>query len=345
MLSEKEVEQLRGILAPKQRIVVCCHKSPDGDAIGSSLAWASFLRRTGDEGRQVTVAVPDAAPNFLRWMEGYKDVVCYDKHPDKVKALLDEADLLCCLDFNSLSRTEAMEEALADCKAPRLLIDHHIGPNVEAEMTISQPNMCSTSEMVFNIVSELGGYDDMTTEEAQNIYCGMMTDTGAFTFNSNYPEIFYTIGRLVAKGIDKDDIYKKVFHNFTMSALKLRAYVVLKKLRYIKALHAAYFTLTKEEMERFYYLKGDLEGLVNEPLRVKGMKLSISLRQDTEQENLVLVSLRSSNGFHCEEVARQFFNGGGHADAAGGKLYCSMEEAESIANNAILAFRESLSGK
>ena len=342
MLSDAELEQLRSILAPKQNIVVCCHKSPDGDAMGSSLAWASYLRRTGNEGRKVTVVIPDSAPDFLRWMQGYKDVVRYEKDKELVQTLLDEADLVCCLDFNMLSRTEMMQDVLAQCKAPRLLIDHHIGPDIETVMSISHPEKSSTSEMIFRIIEQMGGYDDMTRSEADNIYCGMMTDTGAFTYNSTDPAIFYIIGRLMEKGVDKDEIYKKVYHNYRMSALKLRSYVIWRKLRYIKALHAAYFTLTKAEMERFHYLKGDLEGLVNEPLQVRGMKLSISLREDTEQDNLVLVSLRSSNGFHCEEMARTYFNGGGHADAAGGKLYCSIKEAEAIANKAILAYRGKL---
>ena len=342
ILSESEVQQLKSILAPKRNIVVCCHKSPDGDAIGSSLAWASYLRRTGGEGRKVTVVIPDAAPDFLHWMSGYQEVIRYDKKSEVVRELLSVADLVCCLDFNSLSRTEGMQEVLEECQADRLVIDHHLNPDIDAVMTISHPEKCSTSDMVFNVICQLDGYDDMTLAEAKCIYCGMMTDTGAFAYNSTDPEIFFTIGKLMKKGVDKDDIYKKVYHNYSMSALKLRAYVILRKLKHVRALHACYFTLTKEEMKRYHYIKGDLEGLVNEPLQVKGMKLSISLREDTEKPNLVLVSLRSSNGFHCEEVARRFFNGGGHEDAAGGKLYCSIEEAETVANSAILAFREQL---
>lgn len=344
ILSESEVQQLRSILAPKRNIVVCCHKSPDGDAIGSSLAWASFLKRTGGEERVVTVTVPDADPDFLHWMPGHNDILRHNKHPEKVKALLDEADLVCCLDFNTLSRTENMQEVLEECKADRLVIDHHLGPDIDAVMTISHPERCSTSDMVFSIICQLDGYDNMTLAEAKCIYCGMMTDTGAFTYNSADPEIFFTIGKLMEKGVNKDQIYKKVYHNYSMSALKLRAYVIVHKLKHVRALHACYFTLTKEEMKRYHYIKGDLEGLVNEPLQVKGMKLSISLREDTEIPNKVLVSLRSSNGFHCEEVARRFFNGGGHEDAAGGKLFCSIEEAEAVANKAILAFREELKG-
>ena len=345
ILSESEVQQLRGILAPKRNIVVCCHKSPDGDAVGSSLAWASYLRRLGGEERKVMVILPDAAPDFLHWMNGYEEALRHNKQAERVQAALDAADLVCCMDFNTLSRTDNMQEVLEQCQAPRLLIDHHIGPDIDTEMSISRPDLSSTCELVFRLICQLGGYDDMPLNEAKNIYCGLMTDTGAFTYNSNRPEIFQIVALLMAKGVNKDAIYKKVYHNYSMYALRLRSYVILKKLRYIRELHAAYFTLTKGEMEKFRYIKGDLEGLVNEPLQVKGMKLSISMREDTEQPNLILVSLRSSHGFHCEEMARKFFNGGGHEDAAGGKLYCSIGEAEVIANNAILAYREQLGGR
>ena len=171
---------------------------------------------------------------------------------------------------------------------------------------------------------------DMAKDCAQCIYCGMMTDTGGFTYNSTRPEIYFVIGQLLSKGIDKDNIYNRVFHNYSVNALRFRAHIIANKMKVVNELHASYFIVTKEDMHRFHFIKGDLEGVVNSPLQIKGLKLSISLREDTERHNLVLVSLRSSNGFHCQPMAVQFFNGGGHADASGGKLYCSITEAEQI---------------
>lgn len=348
ILTDAEVSLLRETLASAHNIVVCCHKSPDGDAVGSSLAWAEFLSAQGarvDSGeRRVTVVLPDAAPDFLHWMPGFQKVMRYDKKPEEVKALFDGADLVCCMDFNTSSRTDEMQQLLDECKAPKLLIDHHLGPDIDTVMSISRPEASSTCELVFCLIHQLGGYEEMTIDCATNLYCGLMTDTGAFAYNSSRPEVFFIVSRLLEKGINKDRIYRRVYHSYSLNAIRLRSYVISRKMQVVERLHAAYFTITKAEMKRFRFIRGDAEGLVNEPLRIKGMKLSISLREDTEKPNLILVSLRSSNGFHCEKMAREWFNGGGHEDAAGGRLYCSMEEAEQVTLKAIMAYQIQLGG-
>jgi phosphoesterase RecJ-like protein len=166
----------------------------------------------------------------------------------------------------------------------------------------------------------------------------MMTDTGGFTFNSCNPDIFFIISQLLTKHINKDKIYRNVYHNFSENRLRLTGYVMYEKLIVLAQHHASYFTLTREDLKRFHFIKGDAEGLVNMPLQIKGMKLSISLREDTERDNLVWVSLRSVDQFPCNQVAAQFFNGGGHLNASGGRLNCSIEEAVKITEQAIAAF-------
>ena len=338
-LQTADLQALRLLISSSSNVVVCCHKSPDGDAVGSSLALAEYLR---SQGKEVHVVLPDAAPAFLHWLPGYNTTLRYDKSPEEVKSVFSSADLICCMDFNTLSRVEDMKELVEESKASKLLIDHHLNPDVAAALTISRPEMSSTCELLFCLLWQLDAYTEMSMDCAMNIYCGMMTDTGGFTYNSTRPEIFFIISKVLAKGVDKDLAYNKVYHNFSTSCMRLRSYVMLKKMQVIEHLHAAFFSITRAEMRRFRFQKGDAEGLVNEPLKIKGLKLSISLREDTERPHLVLVSLRSSCGFHCEPVARQFFNGGGHADAAGGKLYCSIADAEQIAIKSILAFESEL---
>ena len=165
-----------------------------------------------------------------------------------------------------------------------------------------------------------------------------MTDTGGFTYNSTRPEIFYIISLLLAKGIDKDRIYRNVFHTFSPMRLRLTGYVLYEKLRILTPLRASYYIITKEEQRRFNFIKGDAEGLVNMPLQIKGHRLSISLREDSENENVVWISLRSVDDFPCNEMSARFFNGGGHKNAAGGKLYCNVAEAEKIVQDAIRAY-------
>lgn len=339
VLNDSELTQLRQLIVDCKRVVVICHKSPDGDAIGSSLAWAEYLRQ---QGKEVSVVVPDAYPDFLQWLPNTQLIMRYDKKAEEVKTVFEQADLVCCMDFNESSRVEELQPLLDAFQGKRLMIDHHLNPNLDDAMVISRSQLCSTCELVFSILWQLDAYEPMTHAMAVCLYCGMMTDTGGFTYNSTRPEIFYIISLLLDKRVNKDLVYNRVYHNYSADAIRLRGYVISRKMRVSNELHAAYFTLTRDEMKRYHFIKGDAEGLVNEPLRIKGMKVSISLREDTEKPNLILVSLRSSCGFHCAEMARRFFNGGGHEDAAGGKLFCSITEAEQITTQAILAFREQL---
>lgn len=339
VLNDSELTQLRQLIVDCKRVIVICHKSPDGDAIGSSLAWAEYLRQ---QGKDVSVVVPDAYPDFLQWLPNTQLIMRYDKKAEEVKTVFEQADLVCCMDFNESSRVEELQPLLDAFQGKRLMIDHHLNPNLDDAMVISRSQLCSTCELVFSILWQLDAYEPMTHAMAVCLYCGMMTDTGGFTYNSTRPEIFYIISLLLDKRVNKDLVYNRVYHNYSADAIRLRGYVISRKMRVSNELHAAYFTLTRDEMKRYHFIKGDAEGLVNEPLRIKGMKVSISLREDTEKPNLILVSLRSSCGFHCAEMARRFFNGGGHEDAAGGKLFCSITEAEQITTQAILAFREQL---
>ncbi|MBP5257184.1 MAG: DHH family phosphoesterase [Prevotella sp.] len=339
LLDNTTLQQLRQTIDDCRNVVVCCHKSPDGDAIGSSLAIADYLRQ---KGKTVNVCIPDAFPDFLKWLKGTKGILRFDWHKDRIANLMANADTIFCMDFNSPSRLDSMEPLLVNSKARKVLIDHHLSPDIDATPLLSFPQMCSTCELLFRLLWQLGEYDNITREMTEALYCGMMTDTGGFTYASTRPEIYYIISLMLAKGIDKDLIFKYVFHNYSADCIRLRGYVMNEKLNVIDSLHASYYSVTKEEMKRFNFKKGDLEGLVNEPLRIKGHKLSISLREDTEKPNLTHVSLRSAWGFHCAEMATKFFNGGGHDDAAGGRLFCGIEEAENIALKAILAYKDLL---
>ena len=326
ILKDRECEKLEKLIGESERVVVTCHKSPDGDAIGSCLAWAENL--TTQHGKEPVIVVPDAYPDFLQWLPGTERVVRHDKHRERVEMLLQTADLVFCLDFNSPDRTEDMQAALEATSAKRIMIDHHLNPCMNTVLTISHPEMSSTAELIFRIIWQMGDFEAITKKCATALYCGMMTDTGGFTYNSTRPEIFYIIGLLLTKGIDKDKIYRKVYNNYGESAIKMRGYMMYKKLQVFPESHACYFAVSRKEMLQFHFIKGDAEGLVNEPLRIKGMKLSVSLREDDRHANLVWVSLRSVGDFPCNDIAEQYFNGGGHKNASGGKLYCSLEQAE-----------------
>lgn len=335
IITEEQCLLLKSLIDEAQNIVITCHQSADGDAIGSSLGWADYLKSVGKE---PTIIVPDQYPDYLHWLPNTDKIIRYDKHREQCDLLLSIADLVFCLDFNSPARVDEMQQSLVGAKAKRVLIDHHLNPEVPCVLTISRPEMSSTSEMVFRLVWQLGAFDGLKKHFATPIYCGMMTDTGGFTYNSNSPDIYFIISQLLTKGIDKDRIYRNVYHNFSENRLRLTGFVMLERLVVMGDLHASYYALRREDLKRFHFVKGDAEGLVNMPLQIKGHRLSISLREDTDKPNLVWVSLRSVDDFPCNKMAAEFFNGGGHLNAAGGRLYCPLNEAIEVARKAITAY-------
>ena len=338
-MTEGECSLLRSFIADADSIVLCCHQNADGDALGAMLGWGEVLRQMGKDPLMV---VPDQYPDYLLWLPNTEKVVRYDKRRDYVNTVLKIADLVFCLDFNSAQRTDDMADALCASPAQKVLIDHHPNPDVPTTLCISHPEMSSTCELVFRIVWQMGLFDNLGKHFAIPIYCGMMTDTGGFTFNSNNPEIFYIISQLLTKRINKDKIYRNVYHNYSEHRLRMVGHVLCNRLVVDEKHHAAYYTLTREDQKQFRFIKGDAEGLVNMPLQIKGLKLSISLREDTDRDRTVWVSLRSVDDFPCNEVAAQFFNGGGHLNASGGRLYCSMAEAVKIVEQALQAFENKL---
>ena len=335
ILTSDQVAQLSHLISDAKNIIITCHKSPDGDAIGSTLGWAEYLRSIG---KDPTIIVPDQYPDFLSWIPNTEKIVRYDKHPEKCDMLFKIADLVFCLDYNTTSRVDEMEKALVNSTAPKVLIDHHLDPDVPAVLTISHPDLSSTCELVFRIVWQLDGFNRLSKQFAIPIYCGMMTDTGGFLYNSTRSEIYFIIGELLTKHIDKDKIYRNVYHNYSESRIRLMGFVMYEKLVYLPESHAAYYSLTRQEQKRFHFIKGDAEGLVNIPQQIKGLKLSISLREDTDKPNIVWVSLRSVDDFPCNKMAEEFFNGGGHLNASGGRINGTMEEAIAIVNQAIKAY-------
>ena len=318
-----------------KQVAVLGHISPDGDAMGSTLAMAHYLRR---KGKNVQVIVPTSYPDFLAWLPGASEVLVYEYAKQAVYQYIADVDLVICMDFNSVKRLEQLSRIVENHHAPMITVDHHLNPDTNVDLLVSDASASSTCEIVFSMLYQLEGMDAFTEEMAECVYCGMMTDTGSFTYNSNRSELFYIISLLLSKGIDKDRIYRNVYHSFSVSRLRLEGYILHEKMQYFQEDHAALFTLTREEMKAFQYKKGDAEGLVNLPLQIRGTKLSVSLREDTEKD-LVRVSLRSVDDFPCNLMAEEFFNGGGHLNASGGNLPMTMDKAVEVAQKAIEAYR------
>lgn len=320
------------------KLVIVTHVSPDGDALGSSLGLYHFL---SSQGKTVNVIVPNAFPDFLRWMPGAKDIIRYDKYAEFADKLIGEADVICCLDFNALSRIDKMSKVVGEAPGRKVMVDHHLDPEPFCNVTISHPEISSTSELVFRLICRMGCFDDISFEGAECIYTGMMTDTGGFTYNSNSREIYFIISELLSKGIDKDEIYRRVFNTYSEGRLRLMGYVLYEKMQVFAQFRSALIWLTKAEQGQFQYMKGDTEGFVNMPLQIKGICFSVFLREDTEK-NMIKVSLRSVGEFPCNKVAAEFFNGGGHLNASGGECYGTMDEAIELFKRALVKYENLL---
>ena len=321
-------------------IVICTHVNPDGDAIGSSLALKHYLER---KGKQAIVVVPNIFPDFLKWLPGADSILIYTKQQEQVKAVVDAADLVIVCDLNQPNRLAGLEETIMASKAPRILIDHHLDPDTNfCQEIVSHPEMCAAAEVICHMLSGWGELDSISFEEATCLYCAMMCDTGAFSFNSNRPIIYEYISRLLAHGIDKDQIYRNVFWTASEGRLRLQGYLLYVNMKVLHDRNAAIITLTNEERRRFKVKNGDTEGIVNIPLQMLGTKLSIFITEDTEHPGTMKLSLRSVGDFPCDQMASRFFGGGGHKNASGGKLQCTMEEALEKVKAAIDSYADML---
>jgi len=340
IISQQEAEQLTALLSQAEKIVITAHQSPDGDAVGSASALALLMQRLG---KQVTVVMPNEFPNFLKWMPLAQQMLTHDGMRTQADKAVRGADLIWCLDHNAASRMGELGETVMQSEAPRVMIDHHLNPDTQwCTLTISHPEMCSTCEVLYTLMEQMGWSSGLTHDEAVGIYAGMMTDTGGFTYASTRPEIFEIISRLLRAGIDKDRIYRNVYYTCSTDRMLLMGYMLYVKMEVMHPYHAALMTLTNRERRHYKTRNGDTEGFVNLPLQIEGMRLSIFLREDTETPGLIRVSTRSVDDFPCNEMAARFFNGGGHKNAAGGRLQGTMEEAIEVVKVALAAYADQL---
>ena len=323
-ISKENIEALRGLIECEPRnVVVLSHTNPDGDALGSSLAWAEALRQRG---HKVTCIVPNRFPYYLEWMSGLEDMVIFKcDQEQRAAAAVAEAELIFCLDFHSLHRLDApLSELIAsNTTARRILIDHHLDPPQEFDIMFSYPDASSTSYLVYKVIEALWGAQSVTAKQAEVLYVGMMTDTGNFSFSHLTPDLYMSLAVLCATGINIPQIYNNVYNSFTEGRARLFGYTINRKMKTLRKGTVAYMSLTEAEMRRFWFQQGDNEGFVNYPLTIKKMRMSAIF---TEHTDFIRVSLRSRGNVDVNLFANRYFNGGGHKNAAGGKSFVTMEE-------------------
>ena len=324
IITQEKVERIRRYIERGERFVILSHTSPDGDAIGASLGLFHYLTAIN---KIVTVIIPDEMPVCLRWLKGTKDILTCKKYPDYCAQLIKEADVIFCLDFNSPIRLGELGALLSSAQGKKVLIDHHPDPDPMFNVSISYPQISSTSELIFRLICQMGDFEQITKVGAEAIYTGMMTDTGGFTFNSNSSEIYFIISELIKKGINKDWIYSRIYNTFSEGRMRLMGYTLYEKMKLFPDCGTALLVLSEEEMKRFDYKNGDTEGFVNLPMCIDGIIFSVFIR---EMRRVIKLSFRSLGGFPSNLMASEHFNGGGHTNASGGEFDGSLEDAVAL---------------
>ncbi len=339
-MTEQELLKLKEILDTPQKVAIIMHKSPDADAIGSSLGVSHFLKKLK---HKVTVLSPNVFPDFLNWMPGAKSIITYDKKPKEAVAAIRKADFIVCLDFNGLKRIDELGVEVAKADAVIMLVDHHPQPENFADIAFHSVKASSTAELVFDLIEKLGETDRVNKDIANCLYAGIMTDTGSFRFSSTTTHTHYVVAELMEKGAEITKVYKLINDNNREIRLRLMGFALMEKMKIFPEYATGFIALTQSDLKRFDYKDGDTEGLVNEPLSVQGVVFSALF---TEKENgEIRISFRSKDTFDVNKFARANFEGGGHVNAAGGMSDLSMDETIMKFLGLLSSYKKELTGK
>ncbi len=322
----KKIENIHSLaekICKAEDIVLVGHVNPDGDSIGSLMGMKGYLETIG---KKAVALVPNGYPDFLSYLDPYKEILLYSETPQEVELAVAKAHLIICMDFNSLKRIDDLGSVIAGASCEKILIDHHPGPDPVFDLIYSYPKLSSTCELVFWIIEELQQILDknMPLPSAIALYTGMMTDTNNFA-NSVLPSTFIMAGKLMEAGVDKEWVQKMVFGGYSQERMRLMGHMLLQNMKIIPEYNAAIMVLTKDIKEKFNFADGDSEGFVNLALNIKSIKVSALF---TEGDEFIRVSLRSKDDFSVNRLSRGYFNGGGHERAAGGRLFIPAHQVE-----------------
>lgn len=318
------ISKFKGLIEQAEEIVLFVHHNPDGDALGSSLALKTVLESMN---KKATVISPNELPGFLSFLPGFSSVVVYDSSSDDSKQLIDSADLYICCDFNRPERMNNLHKIIDFGRCPSIVIDHHPFPLDFVTLIFSETKVSSTSELVFHILESSGYLSQLPVSGADSLFVGIVTDTGGFSHNCSTPDIYLAVAKLMEIGVQRDAIYDHIFRSNTIERLKLTGNCLGNNLVHLDEFGAAYFCISDKDKDIYNIKPGDTEGLVNMPLSVKGITLSAMF---TENEGMVKVSLRSKYDFPANAICEKYFNGGGHTNAAGGRVNMSLTEAVAL---------------
>ena len=332
------LQELKTLLSQPKNVLITTHRNPDGDAVGSSLALAHYLRLYG---HQPTVAAPSEFPDTLEWLPGTEEMLIYDLDAEACSRAVAAADLICCLDFNDLERIDKLGELVAQRDVPKLMIDHHLHPKEFADFMLSETSASSTAELVFDFIHLLDDKDKINPLIGTCIFTGILTDTGSFKYGTS-PKLYRAVAELVEMGVDDYKVQDLVFNGLREKHLRLLGHCLANRMEILPEYNTGIITLTRDDYARFDISRGDTEGIVNFILKLRDIKLAAFI---TEQPTIVKLSLRSKGDFSVQEIAQKHFRGGGHKNAAGGASFQGLRRTRQKFINLLPEYKEALNRK
>jgi phosphoesterase RecJ-like protein len=315
----KYTKELSELFSASENILVICHINPDGDSVGAQLALYHYFKSIG---KNVSLMAPNHLQEFLKWMDGAEEINIFIKDRKKCKALIEAADLIVMLDFNQPGRLGEAEDAVKESGATKVVIDHHLDPENFADLIISDPTKCSTSELIHELICAVNGGLFINKVYAEALYVGIITDTGNFEHGSYSSRTFRIVADLLDAGINKDKIINLIYNNFSSDRIKLQGFALDQRMVVMPEFQTAYIYLSKEDLKEHNHVKGDTEGFVNMPLSIKGINFAVLF---IEKENFIKLSFRSRGHFPSNEFASLYFSGGGHMNASGGEYADTLD--------------------
>ncbi|MEN9370023.1 MAG: hypothetical protein RI952_888 [Bacteroidota bacterium] len=330
------IKELQALLSEAKKIVITTHHKPDGDAMGSSLGLYHFLLALG---HQVHVVTPSDYPYFLHWLPGNSEVIDFQIQEARAKELVAEADLIICSDFNALSRIGSLGDLVRNSAAKKVMIDHHLDPEGFEDYTYWDVRACAAAELVYRFIVELGFGNSIDKDIATCLYTGIMTDSGSFRFPSTSAEVHRIIADLIERGANNSRIHELIYDTNSENRLKFLGHILSQKMFVLPEINTAYIYIDQEELKKYQIVTGDTEGIVNYALSINGIRFAILVVDRGEARKL---SFRSKGEFPANEVAKKYFEGGGHRNAAGGISFLSLAETVEKIKNILPEYEEML---
>lgn len=331
----ENIKTFKEYLSIPRDLVICSHRNPDGDAIGSSLALYHFLNKMG---HTVRVVFPSEYPDFVAWMPDAEQIIIHDIDPERGKAVVDRADLIFCLDFNSLSRIDKLGEYIGSKDTPLVMIDHHLEPDIHTVFQINDTTASSTCELIYDFIEMMDMMGDLDPTIGECLFTGILTDTGSFKYATS-PKLFRIVADLIERGVDDYKIQDLIFNAQSEKRLRLLGHCLANRMEILPEYHTGIIYLSRRDYETFNIQRGDTEGIVNYMLTMKNIKVAAFIM---EQPTIVKISMRSKGDFSVQEICQKHFKGGGHKNALGGSSYLPLRKTIQKFKDILPEYKEKL---